>query len=191
MTLGLTGSIGSGKSTVAKVFEVLGAAIFNSDQIAKSAYFDAHIRPQVIQLLGKESYESPNEINKQYIADKVFNHPDLLKHLNAIIHPFVKSQMKNFEQGHAGKIIIKETALLFEAGLEQDVDAVIVVTAPEQLRIERTMKRDGVSKEQVLKRMQAQLSQEEKLKRAQYIVINDEQHLVIPQVLALLNQFQS
>src|SRR5687768_11657999 len=127
MIAGLTGGIGSGKSTVSKLFELLGCAVFYSDEVAKEVYFDPEVKLKVTGLLGAGSYTSDTRINKAYISSKIFSDTTLLRTLNAIIHPAVIARTKLFKQQNPGKIIIKETALLFEVHLEKEVDKVIVV----------------------------------------------------------------
>lgn len=183
MIVGLTGGIGSGKSTVAKLFELLGCLVFESDKAARDIYFDPLIRPQVTALLGKESYLSEHAIDKAFISSKIFSDASLLKQLNAIIHPAVIGQSKRFAAAHPDRIVIKETALLFEAGLEKDVDTIVLVAADDETRIQRVMARDKLSREEVLRKINSQLSQEEKIKRSDRVIYNDESELLIPQVL--------
>src|SRR5688500_7006129 len=122
MIAGLTGGIGSGKSVVSRLLEILGCAVFNSDLAAKEAYFDEGIPSKVKSLLGNDAYSAAGKINKAHISSKVFSDTDLLHRLNAIIHPVVKDKFIAFCQANKGHVIIKETALLFEAGLETSCD---------------------------------------------------------------------
>lgn len=188
MILGLTGGIGSGKSTVARLFELMGAVVFNSDEVAKQCYFFPDVKEKVIALLGSQAYVSEQELNKGLIANLVFNNSELLKQLNAIIHPAVNKVMKSFEAAHQHKLIVKETALLFEAGLQNEVDKILVVIAPDELRIQRCMQRDKQSREQVLQRMAAQMKQEEKAAKADFIIHNNESLSLIKQVDTLYKQ---
>jgi len=187
MFAGLTGGIGSGKSTVARVFELLGCPIFESDRIARDIYFDIEVKPKVIALLGKQAYLSESSVDKAYISSKIFSDTLLLHQLNAIIHPVVINRSKEFAKKHPGKIVIKETALLFEAHLEKEVDTIILVVANDETRISRVMERDASSREEVLRKIKTQLPQEEKMKRADFIIYNDETRLLIPQVLKIYN----
>lgn len=188
MIIGLTGGIGSGKSTVAKLFSVMGALIFNSDEVAKDAYFVPAVKQKITNLLGATAYLSDNKLDKAYIAQKIFNSPELLQSVNAIIHPEVTAQMKEFEKFHHHKLIVKESALLFEAGLAHTVDKIIVVTAPDELRIERCIKRDNLSRDAVLLRMSKQFTQSETTKLAHFVVVNDDQQAIIPQVEIIMHQ---
>lgn len=185
MVAGLTGGIGSGKSTVARLFELLGCPVFESDLAAKEVYFDTEIRPRVTALLGTESYLSENEINKSFISSKIFSDARLLRELNAIIHPAVIARSKAFIEKYPGKLVIKETALLFEAGLEKDMDTVILVVADDETRIRRVMQRDGLSYQEVEKKIKSQLPQDEKIKRADFVIYNNDDELLIPQVLKI------
>ena len=185
MVAGLTGGIGSGKSTVAKLFELLGCAVFESDDVARDVYFEPEIKSKVIELLGSESYRSPTSIDKKFISSKIFSDTQLLQQLNAIIHPAVIAKSKQFIKEHPNQLVIKETALLFEAHLENEVDVIILVVANDELRINRVMQRDGLTRGEVEKKIKSQLPQSEKIKKADFIIYNDETELVIPQVVKI------
>ncbi len=189
MTIGLTGGIGSGKSTVARVFELMGCKVLNSDDLAKQSYFKPHIQSQIVALLGAEAYLSESQLNKSFIANKIFNDKNLLHKINAIIHPEVKKEFELYSKSHPQDIIVKETALLFEAGLAAEVDKRVVVVAPDDLRIRRVMLRDGLTAEQVKERMAAQMSQDKKIALSDFVIHNDEEQLVIPQVLKIVGLF--
>ncbi len=190
--VGLTGGIGSGKSTVARVFEQLNCAVYYSDERAKAAYFFEDVKPKVIQLLGKEAYLTDTTINKSFISSAIFSDANLLAQLNAILHPAVIADFKLFANEHAtSNLIIKETALLFEAHLENQVDVIVLVTAPQALRVKRVMQRDGLSEDIILKKMKAQLSEEEKIKRSQFIITNDEEQMLLPQVIRVYQQLMA
>ncbi|MBA2612444.1 MAG: dephospho-CoA kinase [Bacteroidetes bacterium] len=191
MIIGLTGGIGSGKSTVAKVFELIGCAVFYSDDVAKDIYFDKDIKPKVIALLGNEAYISAIEINKKHISSKIFSDTILLHKLNEIIHPAVINRFKEFKELHKGTLIVKETALLFEAKLEAQVDKIVLVAAKDELRIARVMERDGLSREEVIQKMKAQLPQDEKILRSDEIIYNNEEDFLITQVIAVYDKFKN
>lgn len=188
MVVGLTGGIGSGKSTVAKVFELLGCKVFNSDAVAKQCYFDEAIKLQVIALLGNEAYLNTTTLNKSYISSKIFSNKNLLDQLNAIIHPAVKDKFELFKKNNANQLIIKETALLFETGLFKDVDKIILVVADDAIRIKRTMLRDTLSEEEVIKKINSQHLQEDKIKQSHFIIYNNETEFIITQVLDVYKQ---
>lgn len=185
MVAGLTGGIGSGKSTVARLFELMGCLIFESDVVAKEIYFDANVRSKVVGLLGEQSYLSKTAINKEFISSKIFSDSKLLEGLNAIIHPAVIEKSRLLVEKHPDKIVIKETALLFEAKLEKQMDKTILVVADDEIRIKRVMQRDSLTREQVVKKINSQLLQEEKIKKSDYIIYNNETELLIPQVVAV------
>jgi dephospho-CoA kinase len=191
MVVGLTGGIGSGKTTIAKLFELLNCAVFYSDNVAKELYFEETIKKSVIKLLGKECYISDKQINKDYISSKIFSDPSLLKQLNNIIHPVVIKKFKDFKIKHAGKIIIKETALLFEANLEFEVDKIILIVANNDLRIQRVINRDNISRDEAIKKLNSQLTQEEKISKSNFIIYNDETEFVIIQTLKIFNQLKN
>jgi dephospho-CoA kinase len=188
MLLGLTGGIGTGKSIVAKIFENLGCVVFNSDDVAKQLYFDKAIKTKVQELLGEASYLADNTIDRKYISAMIFSNNDLREALNKIIHPAVSEKFKEFIDKHKNKTIVKETALLFEANLNKQVDKVILVTCDEELRIKRVMKRDGLSYLEVQKKMKAQMPEQEKEKRADFIIHNNDEEFLITQVLAILKK---
>ncbi len=175
MLIGLTGGIGSGKTTVAKLFETMGCPVYNSDEKAKELYYKPEIKKTVCQLLGAESYINEKEIDKNYIAQKVFNNKVLLNQLNAIIHPAVKQDFINFKNKFSPQtLIIKETALLFEAAINKELDYSILVTAPTELKINRVLKRSGIPKPEIEARMNAQWNDEQKAQMANFTIINDD-----------------
>lgn len=191
MLIGLTGGIGSGKTTVAKLFETMGCPVYNSDEKAKALYYKPDIKKAVCQLLGNEAYLNETEIDKNFIAEKVFKNENLLNQLNAIIHPAVKEdfiQFKNKFSHHS--FIIKETAILFEAGINKDLDFSILVTAPTELKIHRVLKRNGISKAEIEARMNAQWRDEKKISMANFVITNDDHSALIPQVEAILKKLK-
>lgn len=184
--LGLTGGIGSGKSTIADIFKTLGVAVYNSDERAKELYFNTEVKKQVESLLGKEAYENKTTLNKKHISSKIFSDKTLLKKLNAIIHPAVGKDFEEFKKLHTKeKYIVKESALLIEAGLLKKIDKLLVITSTDKLRIERIKKRDGSSKEEIAKIIARQLPDAEKTKQADWVIENNEEHLLIPQVIKI------
>jgi len=191
MIVGLTGGIGSGKTIVARLFELLGCAVFNSDDAAKNVYFDEEVKKRVIELLGSEAYLNEKELNKSHISSKIFSNTDVLHKLNAIIHPEVKKHFEEFKLNNKEKIIIKETALLFEAKINKEVDKIVLVAANDELRISRVMARDGLSRQDVLNKIKSQLPQEEKIKLSDFVVYNNEDEFLITQVLKIHTQLLS
>ena len=191
MIIGLTGGIGSGKTTVAHLFETLGCVIYNSDERAKDLYLNIEIKKQVIALLGKEAYTNDLKINKVYISQAVFSDKNILKQLNAIIHPAVKNDFKLFADSYPQEtLIIKESALLFEENLYQQCRKTVLVISPLDLKIDRVMKRNAISKLDVEKRMLSQWTDEQKIPLADFIIINDDKKALIPQVLNIISQLK-
>jgi dephospho-CoA kinase len=194
LKIGITGSIGAGKSTVAGIFKVLGVPVFDADATAKNILnSDPLLREQVTAAFGSETYKN-GLLDRKYLATLVFNNPEQLAKLNALVHPATiqaaNAWAKHCEEQGA-PYIVKEAALLFEAGTNVGLDFIIGVTAPEDLRIARVMVRDHVTREEVVKRMQHQLDDTEKMKRCHIVLDNNEKTLLIPQVLALHQQFIS
>ncbi len=192
MIVGLTGGIGSGKTTVAHLFETMGCDIYNSDDKAKEVYFQSEVKVRVIELLGKEAYLDEYEINKEYISKKVFSNTELLHQLNQIIHPAVKSDFILFKSKlPLGTIIIKESAILFETGIYKDLEKTILVTAPLEVKIDRVKKRNSTSEEDIKKRMSAQWTDEQKAPLANFVIVNDGIKALIPQVVTIIKQLKS
>lgn len=191
MIVCITGGIGSGKSTVSRIFEMLGCSVFNSDDVAKTIYFEKEIKPLVIELLGPEAYLSASQLNKSFINSKIFSNTNLLQKLNAIIHPAVIYKFNEFVKLSKNKLILKETALLFEAHLDSACDKIIVVAADDELRINRVMLRDQLGKEEVQKKIQSQLSQADKIKKANYVITNNDDKLLLPQVIKVFQELNA
>jgi len=192
LKIGITGGIGAGKSTVAGIFKVLGVPVFDADTTAKNILnTDPVLRDQIAATFGSETYKN-GLLDKKYLATLVFNNPDQLAKLNALVHPATIAAADKWASRFADRpYIIKEAALLFEAGTNVGLDYIIGVTTPVELRITRVMARDQVSREEVLSRMQHQLDDTEKMKRCDFVIDNSDTSLVIPQVLALHAKFIS
>lgn len=185
--IGITGGIGSGKSTIARFFTVLGFPVYNSDERAKELYFDPEIKERVIRLLGEDAYAG-GELNKAHIAQKIFSDSTLREKLNAIIHPAVGEDFKKWMQSHSDKkFVIKESALLFETGLYKQCFKNILVTAPGEIRIRRVMQRDKLNRSEVEKKLRSQWADHEKENLADLILQNDGTVLLVPKVLEWLN----
>lgn len=188
LRVGLTGGIGSGKSTVAKIFEVLGVPVYYADDAAKRIMnTDEELKKSIIQYFGEESYIR-DQLNRPYIASIVFNNKEKLDLLNHLTHPATIRDANRWMQQQTFSYTIKEAALIFESGSSEHLDYVIGVQAPTPLRIKRTMDRDHASREEVLKRMSRQIDEDIKMKLCDAVVINDEQQLVTTQVLKLHEQ---
>ncbi len=186
MLVGLTGNIGSGKSTIAKAFKTLGCIIFNSDEIAKEAYFNKEIKENVISLLGPEAFDGIQP-NKAYISNKIFNDKILLNKINQIIHPYVQNRFADVVSKNPNKLIIKESALLIETGLYKELDKTILVVADNNERLQRIIKRDEISETLALKKMQSQLPQSEKIKLVDFVIENNNTSEVLNKIIEIFN----
>ena len=170
--IGLTGGIGSGKTTVLNLFQELGASVFIADLEAKNLMnTDPELIQNIKNLFGKKSYDK-GELNRQFISNIVFKDEEQLKSLNALVHPKVRKYFLHFVEITKAKIIIYESAILFESGSDKICDFIITVTANFNDRIERIVKRDGISKEQILERMKHQLNDEAKIKQSNFVINN-------------------
>jgi len=188
LKVGLTGGIGSGKTVVAEVFKTLGIPVFNADNTAKKMMEeDQALKTSIKQVFGEEAYIN-NQLNKKYIANIVFNDAYQLEVLNSITHPAIIKAAEDWMQQQTAPYCIKEAALLFETGSAANLDYIIGVKAPDSLRIHRVMQRENISRADVLARMNKQISQTIKMKLCNFIIHNDEQHLVIPQIIELHNK---
>ena len=190
LKIGLTGGIGSGKSTVALIFQVLGIPVFDADKEAKFLMENDESLVQSIKgIFGNESYNGKS-LNRTYIANIVFNDPYKLSLLNAVVHPATIRSANEWMKAQNTPYVVKEAALMFEAGSADNLDYVIGVTAPQHLRIQRVIERDKVTREQVLSRMDRQLDDSIKMKLCDFVLINDEQQLLIPQVVKVHKQLE-
>ncbi|HEY0680246.1 MAG TPA: dephospho-CoA kinase [Chitinophagaceae bacterium] len=185
LRIGITGGIGSGKSTVAHVFEVLGIPVYYADREAKRMMNeDAELKEQIIREFGNESYQN-GILNRQHLATIVFANKEKLEILNSLVHPATIRHGREWMERQKSPYALKEAALIFESGTQEYLDYVIGVSAPLNLRIHRTIQRDRITKEEVEKRMQNQIEEDIKMRLCDFIIKNDEQQLVIIQVLAL------
>lgn len=170
--VGITGGIGSGKSTVCAMLEEMGVAVYNSDARAKELMTtSATLREAIVARFGAECYTSEG-LNRGYLAERVFGDAEELAALNSLVHPAVMADFEAWAERQEGSYVVFESAILFEAGLEQRVDMAVAVLSPEELRIERAMRRDGASREQVVARIRRQLSDDERADRAKYAIVN-------------------
>ena len=184
--IGLTGGIGAGKTTVAKVFKALGIPVFNADEVAKELmHTNPVIKNQLLTTFGERVYLSSGALDKDYLAGIVFKDAYQLELLNAIVHPVTIQAAKDWEATQSAPYVIKEAALLFEAGATDGLTAIIGVAAPLNLRIQRVMQRDACSKIEVEQRMRHQISDTIKLKLCDWVIDNNDQDLIIPQVLKI------
>lgn len=172
--IGLTGGIGSGKTTVAREFAKLGVPIFYSDDYAKTAYFDPQIKARVIELLGVDVYLSETEVDKVLLRNTIFTNAAIKTEIESLIHPYVRKGFEEFlEKNRDAKYVINETALLFEKNLESKFTKIILVSADLKLREQRVIKRDNISKESFEKIVNSQIPENEKILMADFVIIND------------------
>ena len=185
--IGLTGNIGSGKTTVASCFEILGIAVFNADKQAKLLMDkDVDLKQSLITEFGKEVFFN-NELNRKYLSNLAFNDDLVLKRLNALVHPVVQDAFEKWSIQQSGVYVIKEAAILFESNTYQSLDAIICISCPEEIRLKRILKRDNLSEKQVRQRMSHQLAEEKKISLSDYVITNDNSCLVTPQILSVHN----
>ena len=170
--VGITGGIGSGKSTVCRMLAERGIALYDADSRAKELMSTSEpLRRALIENFGAETFTADG-LNRAYLAEMVFNNAEQLRLLNSLVHPAVIADFEAWAEGQEGSYVIFESAILFESGLESKVDSVVAVMAPESLRVERVMARDGHTREQVMARINNQMSDDERSDRAKYSIIN-------------------
>ncbi len=170
--VGLTGGIGSGKSTIAKMFEDLGVAVYYADDEAKKLMNTSpQIRIKLIDEFGEKTFENGN-LNRAYLAEIIFNDKEKLQIINAIVHPEVDKHFKNWVSKQKGIFVIQENAILFESNKQDSFDYIITVTAPKETRIKRVIKRDKVSEQQIISRMKNQFDDAEKIKNSNFVINN-------------------
>ncbi len=191
LKVGLTGGIGSGKTTVAKIFETLGIPVYYADEAARKLMnSDEDLKSELVRHFGPAIFRN-NELDRKYLASVVFSNKEKLELLNSLTHPVTIRDAEAWMKKQTAPYAIKEAALLFESGAAEHLDAVIGVYATQPVRVKRVMERDGVTAEEVMKRISRQLDEELKMKRCDHIIRNDEQELLIPQVLELHRLFTS
>lgn len=185
--VGITGGIGSGKSVVSMVFRQLGIPVYDSDAEAKLLYDKfPELRDAVRKQIAEEAFDSNGKLDRKKLAEIVFQFPEKLEILNQLVHPLVKKDFQNWVQKHPeAAYVVKEAAILFESGAYSDCDKVITVVAPRELRIQRVRERDRKTKSEIEAIMDRQSNDEEKIKRSDFVIQNDEKELILPQVLAI------
>ena len=185
--IGLTGGIGSGKSFVANILENMGFPVYYSDLQSKElTKSNPSIKTGLISLFGEEVY-SDNELNTQLVATKIFQNEEMRQKVNELIHPIVRKDFDNWAMNQKSALVLNEAAILFETGAYRNFDATILVCAPMELKIQRVMKRENCSKEDVLARMSKQWSDEEKMKLADYTILNDNQFPLLIRLEEIIN----
>ena len=189
LRIGITGGIGSGKSTVSKIFEVLGIPVYYADDASKRLMNeDEELKEKLRSTFGDETYVD-GQLDRAYVAAIVFNDPGKLVLLNSIMHPATIKDAEKWMLQQTTPYAIKEAALIFESGSQEYLDKVIGVYTPVTVRIHRVMQRDNVTREEVLSRMNKQIDEDMKMRLCDYIITNNEQELLIPQVIELHKKF--
>lgn len=188
--VGITGGIGSGKTTACQIFEALGVPVYYADMRAKELMaHNVSLKAKIVQAFGQRAY-SEGELNREYLAREVFGSKERLSVLNGLVHPAVADDFDEWlEENKKSSYVLKEAAILFESGAYHNVDVAVLVIAPKEERINRVVKRDGATRDQIIQRMNNQWTQERKAKLADHIINNDGTQLLIPQVLELHRKF--
>lgn len=192
ITVGLTGGIGAGKSLVASIFEELGYKVFHSDKVAKELmHSDPDVKKAIIALLGDSAYRN-GTLDRAYVARRIFDDKDLREKVNQIVHPATRSAFNKFidQSDGANSIVFNEAAILFETGAYKNFDKVILVSAPEDLRIDRVIKRDGSSKDEIQKRISSQWDDRKKSELADFVIVNDEKQPLLKQIEEVLSELR-
>lgn len=189
MKIGITGGIGSGKTFICQLFKALAVPVYNADDEAKKLMnTDLRIRESLIATFGEATYKD-GVLDRAFLAQQIFSDKEKLELVNGIVHPIVIQAAKDWAEQQKARYSLKEAALLFESGSYKDLDYTILVTAPLSVRVQRVMERDGVTEEQVMERISKQLTDEEKIKMADFIIINDGITPLLPQVWSLHQKF--
>lgn len=190
--IGITGGIGSGKTVVSTLLEIMGIPVYIADTESKRLTVESpQIRKQLTELLGEEIYQN-DELNKPLLASYLFSHPDHAQKINAIIHPVVKQDFQKWSSCRTHlPAVAMEAAILIEAGFSNEVDQIVMVYAPLDVRIQRAMLRDSATQEDIIRRIQSQMNDEEKKAKANFIIVNDGTTPLIPQLERLLKQLQT
>ena len=190
--VGITGGIGSGKSTVCRVFMIMGIPVFEADSIAKELMnSDIVIREQLIHLFGSSVYLPDQTIDRKFLSGMVFNNPSLLEQLNLIVHPAVRKSFEDWCLNQQSAYVIHEAAILFESGFYKLMDKSITVVTDETERIERVMKRNKTTEEQVRERIRNQWTDEQRIKLTDFVIGNNDNELIIPQIVEIDKKIRS
>lgn len=184
--VGVTGGIGSGKTEVCRVLETLGVPVYYADMEAKRLMNgQPELKKRIVELLGKEAFDG-NALNRRYVGASVFGDRKLLEKLNRLVHPVVRKDYRDWVARQLDvPYVVEEAAILFESGAYRFLDKTVLVFAPDEIRIRRVMDRDGVSRENVKRRMIQQMDEEEKRVLADEVIVNDDREMLLPQIIAL------
>ena len=193
LKIGLTGNIGSGKSTVARVFEALGVPMFYADAEAKKCYFNDQVKSHILASFGNDAYLNPTTLNTKYIAGIVFSDPKWLAHLNSIIHPQLRLEFvkwaENMARNHTVKYIVMEAAILFENNFDDMVDQTVCISAPKNQRIDRVLRRDNISEELIELRMKNQWPDSQLKEKSDFVLYNRDRSMILAKILQLHSRF--
>lgn len=185
ITIGITGGIGSGKSTVCEIFRILGVPVFEADKVAKNLMNENRVvREKLVEWFGDGIY-SENQLNRKALAEHIFNDKSLLNKVNNLVHPIVREEFEKWKNKQETVYSVYEAAILFESGFYKLMDFTVLITAPEQIRINRVMMRDNLSQDQVVARINNQWTDDKKRKLATTVIINDNKNLIIPQIIEI------
>ena len=186
--VGLTGNIGSGKTTVCRIFESLGIPVFYSDLEAKKLYLRENVKQKIRTEFGEKVFNNQGEVDFKMLATVIFSNKESLEFINNLIHPLVFENYRNWvEQNSRSSYLIHESAILFEHQLEKRFDKTIVIYSPQELRVQRVIKRDSIQESEVLKRISNQMKDEDKNRLADLLITNDGIQMLIPQVMRIHN----
>lgn len=190
LKVGVTGGIGSGKSTVIRILEQLGVAVYDSDSRAKAIMNDdPKVMRQIVTIFGPSAYGSDGTLQRRFISERAFSDSTMLGRLNAVVHPAIERDFAvwcdRIQSTCTAQYVVQEAAILIESGAYKRLDVIVVVVAPEELRMRRVMERDSASQQQVRDRMAAQLSDAERTRYADFVIVADDKSLLIPQVVML------
>ncbi len=185
ITAGLTGNIGSGKTMVSSIFNVLGIPVYHADQESKKFLGDDAVRRRILEFFGQKVFTGEGEIDRKALAGIVFNDAAALRKLNDILHPLVRDDFREWTSHRSGCYVIHEAAVIIESGFRNEFDQIIHVSCPAGIAIGRVTLRDSVSRDEVLRRMQFQMEDEKKAALSDFVIRNDGSEMVIPQVLAI------
>jgi len=184
--VGLTGNIGSGKSTVSKIFSTLNVPVFLADMEAKLLYSEAEVKKEIKSGVSDQVFDSNGEVDLKLMAELIFNNKEALLKINRIIHPRTLSKYQQWLKDHKQHIYtLHESAILFENNLQDHFDKIINISAPFETRLKRVTERDGIEQRKVIERMKNQMPDEEKNKLADFVIVNDGNQLLIPQVIEI------
>lgn len=185
----VTGGIGSGKSTICMVFQKLGIPVFNADLVAKDILSNnLTVKNHLIKLFGSDIYQRNGALHRKKLADIIFNDKIALQKVNEIVHPVVYSRFIDWAKNQTSPYVIQESAIVFENDYINRFDKIITVTAPLELKIERCMARDGITRELVLERIKNQLPDENLMERSDFVIVNNDNEMVLPQIINIHNK---